>query len=353
MIRTFLKNRLFTVYAILVSTIGIVGCGDQLAPPDMKDDTGKERTRIISHTPLSADPPTVISTDSDGNDMITLGIGYIPTPPAASQVLITSEDSPNVLTIVDSRTGKEQYMLTNNHGDKIGFNSPTIAPSGEMIAYTAVWEGEAGEKDQRRAILANIDGSNATTFHVGAAYETFMRFSPDNTYLAFFSAENVRGEGLLHVIEVSSGNVKEIIEVENVANDGLMLFDWSPDSKALVYVDLAETGGITVIKRDGTGRHTLGKGFFPDWSPNGDEIVYVSEDEELTIARSDGSTTPESLGTFGTYPRWSPDGSKILFSEIAPGIVWKKHPPVLKVIDYTTKDTRTIKADALIGYWIE
>ena len=114
--------------------------------------------------------------------------------------------------------------------------------------------------------------------------------------------------------------------------------DWSPDGKRIVFAHLArgaDSGPITTMNPDGTGRmalHSGAVGFLPAWSPDGSTIAYstiTSRDSDPTrgndvsqIAtvpatggppRTLAMTRPTSQRTVAEYPAWSADGESIVF----------------------------------------
>ncbi|HWA92164.1 MAG TPA: CehA/McbA family metallohydrolase [Rhizomicrobium sp.] len=157
------------------------------------------------------------------------------------------------------------------------------------------------------------------------------RWSPDGKHLVYVST---RGTGHFHVFvdgkPWSAERKSRIARYYYSPFDQQLSPDWSPDSRALVYVDNPETGyGTGALWRRDLGkrkppalihREETNWKAAPAWSPDGKRILFSSyngrQSNQLWIVTADGRDYPLPL-TYGdddkTRPRWSPDGSRIAF----------------------------------------
>ena len=90
---------------------------------------------------------------------------------------------------------------------------------------------------------------------------------------------------------------------------------WSPDGERVAY---SWGGGLSVVRRDGTGRLRLtrrGGDGAPSWSPDGSRIAYAAEDGVWVIGSNGGARTylTRLLTSYPTGPVWAPDGDRIAF----------------------------------------
>jgi TolB protein len=110
---------------------------------------------------------------------------------------------------------------------------------------------------------------------------------------------------------------------EHLVSQGSFLCDcdpsWAPSGKRLAYQhSFAETSGIFVVRRDGTGRRLLDRGgaSSPMWSPQGDKILYWSG--ELRLIEPDGENEEvvvnDRRNTHISDFVWSNNGNKIVYS---------------------------------------
>jgi Tol biopolymer transport system component len=130
-------------------------------------------------------------------------------------------------------------------------------------------------------------------------------WSPDETMLACSYGE----PWVLSTLDLETGALRTLTD----ASEHSYGHAWSPDSRSIAYVGQE---GITVMDRDGGGKHRVAIGHAdqqsggPAWSPDGGRIAFLS-DEGVSIVNAEGGEPSVLLETGGraTYGlTWSPDG---------------------------------------------
>jgi dipeptidyl aminopeptidase/acylaminoacyl peptidase len=234
-----------------------------------------------------------------------------------------------------------------------------LSPDGKQAAYvvttidkkrnrrvSSVWEVATDGISTPRRLTA--DGANEP------------RWSPDGTRLAFLASRGGEGESAVRqifILRLDGGEGQPLTRLKN----GVMSYQWSPDSKRIVAV--GRTGPSDLGTRDSDVRHYThisykfnDTGWFddrrshlwivdattgadraltsgddwndtdPQWSPDSTRIAFVSDrtgkefdgglnKDVWVISAEGGSLLKISDHEFeDTQPRWSPDGRRIAFA---------------------------------------
>lgn len=339
-----------------IGALVVAGCGDRVLPPDNSGNDGGKTYRIIYNKMVGGSNDGVITVAQDGKDRRDLGIGKsISTPPGGNSIVQASRG--DFINIINVNDGSTVNKIPRTYGESIDNMSVAISPDGKKIAYSVNYDDYALDGDgmlvyTRRVVIVNSDGSNPILLDVGAARESYIRFSPNGEQIAFFTAGG-NSKGKLYVARTDGSEVHSIADVRMVVNDGYMFFDWSPDGKKIVYSDF-EDQSIYIASVDGSAAQHITGGIHPDWSPDGKKILYLSTSfGKIAVMNSDGSGEPESLGVTALQPQWSPDGKKILYCAVVTGLPLDEQPPVMSVMDVKTKQSYVLANDGYYGYWIE
>ncbi len=257
--------------------------------------------------------------------------------------------------------GSQPFQFT--QGTK-SCDDPQWSPDGSWIAFLS------GRSGPRNIWLIRSDGGEAQQLsHVKSGVHSF-KWSPDGRWLAFTSLDpptpaedqarkekndpvvvddNVKMNRLQVIAaEPASGGQRAArlltpanYSVGGEGRAGRAVFDWSPDSKTIVFshtrtprpedwssadlslVDVA-SGAVKPLV------HTAAAEYAPLWSPDGRWIAFVASDNPPTwagtgrvqvLGANGGSPRPlaDTFDSFGRYSElvgWSADSSKLYFTEV-------------------------------------
>jgi Tol biopolymer transport system component len=108
---------------------------------------------------------------------------------------------------------------------------------------------------------------------------------------------------------------------------------WSPNGKRMLFTEVLChycSSDIHVMpSKPSPGRawlrHKIGTGFHPRWSPRGTQIVYVGMSGGINVMRPDGSHRRliAKGGLTDDGPSWSPDGRRIVFTRQETATRWR------------------------------
>ena len=167
---------------------------------------------------------------------------------------------------------------------------PAWSPDGRTIAY---WSDRTGEYE---LTLRDADGSGQerTVTKLGAGYRYRPFWSPDSRRIAFVDQLQ-----RIHVLDVASGNVREIDRAYSYSHGALqgMVLNWSPDSRWLTYHRDRERGGMEAVFLYDTREnrlHQVTSGFYSTTSPVFDpegKYLYVLTDRTFNPVYGDNDNT--------------------------------------------------------------
>ncbi len=205
---------------------------------------------------------------------------------------------------------REKIVGTRSNAANCGSSEPKWSPDGQWLAFVSDCTANAGKPGQEQIFVwsKKSDESKQLTHLVGNIDS--LAWSPDGKSIGFLFVENAtRSAGALAAMKPWAGVIGEDgveiqrVGVVNVANGSFSQvtpatlhvyeFDWSPDSKHLVFVAA---------------------------NPPGENNWWVAqlyaEDIATEQPKSILDTTKVSGSLHGlqiAVPRWSPDGSQIAF----------------------------------------
>jgi dipeptidyl aminopeptidase/acylaminoacyl peptidase len=155
-------------------------------------------------------------------------------------------------------------------------------------------------------------------------------WSPDGTRIAYRSTQTSG----LWIVDVSSGETREIYAVDRESEHYVTGIDWAPDGKRLVFLDEVFRQSVTMMVISADGAEPAGVlaslpthwPSFPKWSPDGNEILFISpagkssgplNDYNLWVMNSNGTNQiqlTQDINVSAGLPSWSPDGHWIAFT---------------------------------------
>ena len=249
------------------------------------------------------------------------------------------------IVLSSNRDGADRVYSVDTNGERL---SPLFAPGpprlvpvalsrdGNTIAYIAGRDAPDGGP----LYVSHADGTALR--RVGQTTNGDQEFSPNGKLLAFTGKRGIWIVG-------SDGR-----GLRRLTSKGEEWFDWSPDSKALVFLRVLRKNGwnfgpygIVVQPLRGKGRVVVRTGphdddhtfeYQPQWSPNGRWIAYINHEEKtrlngLTLVRPNG--TRRHRVVIGTDEeesyQWSADGRWLAYQDgfgeldyIRPSGAWHK-----------------------------
>ena len=211
----------------------------------------------------------------------------------------------------DLASGAERTLVGCDDRPGVRFD---IAPDGAHLVYASLSDGELG---LRMLDLASGAVTRLTTPGVTAGADTFPRFSPDGTHIAFMRGSSGGREVWLlstatpadaHMVGTMRGLAYGLAWMGK-AGPLLVSADWL-GFRSLNTLDPA-TGAVAFAGARGAQ--------FPDVSRNGD-IVYEAASYQANLGLIDVAQPARPVQTlwpsarYTNYPQFAPDGRRVLFS---------------------------------------
>ncbi len=288
---------------------------------------------------------------------------------AAEIVYAADDNNDGVYSVVlrDLESRRLTTVLPADTTNQWIYDEPELSPDGGRIALSSD-RGGTTDFDEGIAVV-NRDGSGftrltnpPTTSDKLFAIDVSAAWSPDGSTILFTrittdstNPADIKSTAALYTVPAAGGAATAVPN----AGDGYTA-DWSPDGRRIVFAALPaptaavpepDSGPLTLINRDGSGRTTLvgAEGLMPAWSPDGLTIAYATvtnRDVDRTAAVDTtkiatvpaaggtptimGPTQPTSAPSVAEYPAWSLDGESILFDlfgysstdSFPPGDLW-------------------------------
>ncbi|QIK78901.1 Tol-Pal system protein TolB [Sphingomonas piscis] len=211
------------------------------------------------------------------------------------------------IAVMDSDGSNHRFLTTNTRT----VIEPTMAPSGEVVAYTSL--------DQRLPqirIVTMADGSDRPLLP-GAAMTFAPRFSPDGERMLF--SMDVNGNTDLYIVSLAGGAPVRLTSTPGSDTAG----SFSPDGSKIVFE--SERSGspqLYVMNADGSSqqRISFGQGRYsaPVWSASGDLIAF-SRGAGIGVMTATGGDERMITGNpYDEEPSWSPSGDQLLFQRYDP-----------------------------------
>jgi dipeptidyl aminopeptidase/acylaminoacyl peptidase len=217
-----------------------------------------------------------------------------------------------------------------------------LSPDGSQVAY--VVSQPSLERNAHEAALFVVSAAGGTPMRVAASARVFtpalpaarLRWTPDGQRLSFLGSTTARPQ--VHVVSPDEG----IAEVITSAAQGVVGYEWAPDSRTIAYTmsETAEPAAVIHVgapppplrlwvKTGDAAPHVITPAdHYVDsftWAPDGSTLVYSAAPTtgfmapyytRLYQVPMDGSLPPRVLidrAGMNTSPHFSPDGRRVAF----------------------------------------
>lgn len=192
-------------------------------------------------------------------------------------------------------------------GESITLADPS--PNGERVVFSA--RGEIFSVPAKKGITINLSGTSGV-------HERGGDWSPDGKYIAFISDQT--GEFEIYIMK-HEGSEKPV-QVTSGTNTYIFGFEWSPDSKKILYNDKKNRLQVVDIdtKKSVLIEETDRSPFYGyNWSPDSKWIVYTKPEKDFTKIRLYNLETKNKHELTDSWysssnPGFSSDGKYIVFT---------------------------------------
>jgi len=213
-------------------------------------------------------------------------------------------------------------------------SSPQVSPDSKWVAYIEQWNERETNAVRSNVWLATANGRDRYAFSPGAWRDSFPRWSPDSTRIAWISDRGEKPQ--VYVRRLNGDRDTQITTLEG----GVRSLAWSPDGNSLAMVvaaaktdkpswappdlltrivqTVAERQQIYLIGSGGGAPQELSRGEFKDWSepawmPDGQAVVAVADHSAIYSLRRGDGTMKQLTRDPGWYESVlpAPDGSKM------------------------------------------
>jgi TolB protein len=352
---------------LVVALIVFVGSQRRLPPP-----FGLAKSGLIAV--VSDGHLFTMNADGTGRQQLTFGPGkaYQATwslDGTRIAYLSTSADcpkdsclgEPSALKIISPDSGTSITIADGLAASSVGQIS--WSPDGRRLAFAAVRAGALASPS--RLYVAEADGSGARLLGDEGLAGFQPAWSPDGTQLVFM---RLAPTPALWLIRPDGSNAHPLTSGKGFSWE-FWNAQWSPDGSHLVYLSGAGGHRVWTVNADGTDEHQLvnrnDDAWWPSWSPDGSRIAFVEAVGPARVGRfvvvdRDGShaIALDGPSVDGSTPVWSPDGTK-LFGFISGNAdctpcQYNQHHPVhqgIAVYDATGKTPPTVVPTVEDGTW--
>lgn len=239
-------------------------------------------------------------------------ISITPTIAPGGSIIAFSADFEEKFRIwVSDLAGRQlkRVSSTLSTNEEIAHSEPTWSPDGKYIAYVSESSGSSD------IWIMQADGGHPIRLTTGGA-NSQPAWSPDGARIAFVSDRGgTKDIWLMNVDGAQQTRLTSSLGQENNPQ-------FSPSGDRLVYSETSgDTASLRIINRDGSSGRPVTSSGFNDWEPNwgAQGIVFSSNRDrsgrwKIWVVQPDGSGLRMLGDIAGHDPRWMPDG-RVLFTD--------------------------------------
>jgi WD40 repeat protein len=195
----------------------------------------------------------------------------------------------------------------------------SFSHDGRYVAYVSFPDG----------ILyrANLDGTGVTQLTTPPVYPKVLRWSPDDTQIAFHDFSPAHQDAM-YVVSAKGGTPRRLIPGDTRPEEDP---SWSPDGRKVAFAAYGTNSAgptarpsVQILDLDtleiSTLPERLGGFWSPHWSPDGRYIAGISEGSTdlIVFDLQTNQWTTMFHGTLVGFPNWSHDGRYIYFDGSVP-----------------------------------
>lgn len=224
----------------------------------------------IVYTAMSGGSPAIFTMNSDG------GLQKQLTADAGRKTLPSLSPDGRFIVYVSDKTGLPQIWRMDSDGsnqvqltDGIDDSWPQFTADGQSVIFQRSIEG------QRTLWKVAVNGGDAT--QITNQPSVCPMLSPDGQWVACYYRPEAKSPWKLAIIPITGGEPQKLFDIPSTLTL-LSLVRWTPDAKALAYIDNREgVSNIWELPLDGTKSQALtdfktDRIFWFGWSPDGKQL---------------------------------------------------------------------------------
>ncbi|MDP6822358.1 MAG: hypothetical protein QF554_03610 [Dehalococcoidia bacterium] len=276
--------------------------------------TSGEGDRIVFTSERDSDNPDIYTVAPSGGEVqrLTNTSATEKDPrwsPSRDRIAFLSDRGDDFELYVMDSEGESEQVAVGGDGERDSF---AWGPDGNRIAYVSDHE------DGDFIYVKNLALGQQFRLSTIDAPQALGSWSPDGDWIAF----SVFGGEKEGIHRKNPGGVDEVQLTQNTDSNP----QYSPDGRLIAFISKrdAEASEIYVMTSEGEEERNLtrkpGRDYDFDWSPDSKSLVFISEREgednpEVFLISVDGEDPVQltNNNSVESSPRFSPDGSRIVF----------------------------------------